>query len=91
MTPPIRMWLLTAALLCGAVGDALAGAPRPVPLWPSAPEQVAALTRWAYRLDRASVDFLALDGALRGGHLPWDVGMARRWGPTPRASGSWRG
>jgi hypothetical protein len=30
-------------------------------------------TRWAYRREGSSVDLLALDGDLRGGHLRWDV------------------
>jgi hypothetical protein len=34
-------------------------------------------TRWAYRLDRSSVDLMALHGDLRHGHLHWDVGQDR--------------
>jgi hypothetical protein len=30
-------------------------------------------TKWAYRLERSSVDLVGLDGDLRGGHLRWDV------------------
>ena len=34
-------------------------------------------TRWAFRLDRSSVDLMALEGDLRHGHLHWDVGQDR--------------
>lgn len=34
-------------------------------------------TRWAYRLERSSVDLLALEGDLRHGHLHWDIGQDR--------------
>jgi hypothetical protein len=30
-------------------------------------------SRWAYKLQPSSVDILALDGDLRGGHLRWDI------------------
>jgi hypothetical protein len=43
MTPPTRTWLLAGALLLGAVGEARAGAPQPLPLSPFAPDKMAAL------------------------------------------------